>query len=161
MGAARWYVRRTRAALEAKNDERVNQLFLLRDEARHRFAQTVKVTAKEIAADSREEEMMEKMMESVGRNLDNCDYTVDMLANDVCMSRASLYRNVKNMLGITPNEFIRNTRLKQAARMLEETNLSINEISMRVGFGSSRYFTMQFKRVFGVLPSEYQSRSNK
>ena len=157
VGTAIWYRRRTRAALEAMNDERVNRLFLLREEARHRFAQNVRVTAKEIAADSREEELMERVMEAVGRNIGNSEYTVDMLADDVCMSRASLYRNMRNILGITPNDFIRNTRLKQAARMLEETELSVNEISVRVGFGSSRYFATQFRKLFGVLPSEYRS----
>lgn len=98
---------------------------------------------------------------SIDRQLGNSDYTVDKLASDVCMSRASLYRCMQNMLGITPNEFIRNVRLKHAARMLEETDLSISVISERVGFGSPRYFTQHFKRIFGVLPSEYRMGTKK
>lgn len=154
---ALWYRRRTRALLEKQNDERVNRLFLLRQEARHRFAQSVNVTAKDITANSREEELMNRMMQSIERNLGNSEFTVDMLANDVCVSRASLYRIIKNILGITPNDFIRNIRLKQAAQMLEETDLSVSQISECVGFGTPRYFTQQFKKLYGVTPSEYQN----
>lgn len=154
-----WYLRRKKAALVAENDERVNRLFELREEARHRFAQSVKVDPMDFAANSREEELMGRVMASIERNMDNSGYTVDMLASDVCMSRASLYRAMQNMLGITPNDFIRNVRLKQAAQLLSDTGLSINDISARVGFGTPRYFAQHFKRVFGVLPSEYRSNA--
>lgn len=156
-----WYRRRTKAALEAQNDERVNRLFLLREEARHRFAQEVNVTAKEIAANSREEELMGRVMESIERNLGNSGFTVDMLASDACVSRASLYRSIRNMLGITPSDFIRNIRLKQAAQMLEETDFTIAQISERVGFGTPRYFAQQFRKLYGVSPSEYQAGRNE
>ena len=156
-----WYLRRKKAALVAENDERVNRLFELREEARHRFAESVKVSPKDITANSREEELMDRVMTSVEHNMGNSDYTVDMLASDVCMSRASLYRAMQNMLGITPNDFIRNVRLKQAAQLLSDTNLSISDISARVGFGTPRYFTQHFKKMFGVLPSEYRSNPIK
>lgn len=151
-----WYLHRKRTALVAENDERVNQLFELREEARHQFAQSVKVSPKDIAVNSREEELLGKVITAIERNIGNSDYTVDKLAGDVCMSRASLYRAMQNMLGITPNDFLRNVRLKQAAQLLTETDFSISDISARVGFGTPRYFTLHFKKVFGVLPSEYR-----
>ena len=61
------------------------------------------------------------------------------------------------MLGITPNDFIRNIRLKQAAQMLEETDFTITQISECVGFGTPRYFAQQFRKLYGVSPSEYQA----
>jgi transcriptional regulator GlxA family with amidase domain len=61
------------------------------------------------------------------------------------------------MLGISPADFIRNVRLKRAAQLLTDNpTLSINEVSVRVGFSTSRNFSTQFKKMFGVLPSEYK-----
>ena len=61
------------------------------------------------------------------------------------------------MLGISPADFIRNVRLKHAAELLTSTKLPIAEISERVGFNSPRIFSSNFKKMFGVLPSEYRS----
>ena len=60
------------------------------------------------------------------------------------------------MLGITPNEFLRGVRLKHAAHLLAESDIAVNQISLMVGFQTSRYFSQCFKKTFGVLPSEYR-----
>ena len=60
------------------------------------------------------------------------------------------------MLGITPTDFIRNVRLKRAAQLLANTQLPINEIADRVGFITARNFSTQFKKMYGVTPSEYR-----
>ena len=61
------------------------------------------------------------------------------------------------MLGITPNDFLRNVRLKHAARLLVETDEPVNKISLMVGFQTSRYFSQCFRQTFGMTPSEYRS----
>ena len=85
-----------------------------------------------------------------------------MLARDIAMSRTNLYKKVQNMLGITPTDFIRNVRMKRAATLLADTSMTISEIAARVGFATPRNFSAQFKKMFGLLPSEYrQEKSNK
>ena len=76
---------------------------------------------------------------------------------DGAMSRANLYKKTQQMLGITPNEFLRNVRLKHAARLLADTSEPVNQISLMVGFQTSRYFSQCFRQMFGVTPSEYRS----
>ena len=86
---------------------------------------------------------------------------MEQLAIDVALSRTSLYVKLRNMLGISPADFIRNVRLKRAAQLLTvNPNLSINEVSIRVGFSTPRNFSTQFKKMFGVLPSEYRGAEN-
>ena len=84
-------------------------------------------------------------------------YNAELLARDLAISRASLYKKIQNILGITPTDFIRNVRLKQAAQMLAESQLSITEIADSVGFATPRNFSASFKKMFGVLPSEYRT----
>ena len=93
---------------------------------------------------------------SFSRYIDDEEYNADKLAKDIAMSRASLYKKMQTILGITPTDFIRNVRLKRAAQLLADTQLTINEIAGRVGFVTPRNFSSQFKKMFGVTPSEYR-----
>ena len=158
--AGHLYLKRRKSQLEQKNDERVNRLFELRDKARHQFAQAAKIDPEKISANKEEEELVEKMLKAIEKNMDNIDYTVDDMASDIAMSRASIYKKTQQMLGITPNEFLRNVRLKHAAHLLDETNEPVNRISLMVGFQTSRYFSQCFRQMFGMTPSEYRSHKN-
>lgn len=156
------YLKKRRLQIERKNEERVNQLFELRDAARHQFARSVNIEPEKITANKEEEKLVEKMMKAIAQHMDDIDYTIDQLASDVGMSRASLYKKMQQMLGITPNDFLRNVRLKHAARLLAETSYPVNQVSLMVGFQTSRYFSQCFRQLFGVTPTEYrQGRINK
>ena len=104
-----------------------------------------------------EEALVEKMLKAIGQNMDNPNYTFDLMASDIGMSRANLYKKTQQMLGITPNEFLRNVRLKHVAKLLSETTEPVNQISLMVGFQTSRYFSQCFRQMFGVTPTEYRS----
>lgn len=88
--------------------------------------------------------------------MDDDAYGVDQLAADAGMSRSALYTKLRNMLGITPSDFIRNIRLKHAARLLSDTQLPINDIATRIGYNTHKAFAANFKKLFGCLPSEYR-----
>jgi AraC-like DNA-binding protein len=68
------------------------------------------------------------------------------------------YRKVKALTGQTAVEFIRTIRLKRAAQMLKQNQLTVSEITYAVGFNDLQYFRNRFKKYFGVSPSEYASQ---
>lgn len=156
IGLIDYYLKRKRARLEAEAEERVNHLFELREQARHQFVENVRIDASKIGVNSEEEALVGQLLKAIEKNLGNTEYSVDQLARDVALGRTNLYKRMQTMLGITPNDFIRSVRLKRAAVLLSDTNLSIVEISERVGFNTPRYFSTQFKKMFGVTPSEYR-----
>ena len=139
-----------------ENDNRVNQLFEMREEARHQFAVGTNVDPKKIGVNPEEEALVAKLLKAIEAHITDEDYGVEQLASDVALSRTNLYGKLRNMLGISPADFIRNVRLKRAAELLTTTKLSIAEISERVGFNSPRIFSSNFKKMFGVLPSNYR-----
>ena len=151
-----YYLKKKRARLEAEAEERVNHLFELREQARHQFVENVRIDAAKIGVNSEEEALVGQLLKAIEQNLDNSEYSVDQLARDVALGRTNLYKRMQTMLGITPNDFIRSVRLKRAAVLLSDTDLSIVEISERVGFNTPRYFSSSFKKMFGVTPSEYR-----
>ena len=77
----------------------------------------------------------------------------------MAMSRTSLYRKVKGLLGISANEYIRKRRLQRAYQMLQSERFSKNTIAgiaYDCGFSSVSYFRSCFKEEFGILPGEVQ-----
>ena len=150
------YLRRKRVKLERENEDKVNRLFELREEARHQFAVSANIAPGKITVNQEEEKLVELLLQAIEAHIGDEEYNADMLAHDVAMSRTSLYKKLHTMLGITPTDFIRNVRLKRAVQLLSDTSLTISEIAVRVGFATPRNFSTQFKKMFGVLPSEYR-----
>ena len=105
-----------------------------------------------------DEQLMERIMKVVNKNLSNSDFNVDMLTQEVGISRAQLHRKMKEMTGIPTSEFIRNIRLEQAARLLREQKINITQVAYTVGFSNLAHFSTIFRKHFGVSPSEFVER---
>lgn len=103
-----------------------------------------------------DQDFLRNAMEVVTRNLGNEHYDVEDFAADVHMSRSSLYRKLPLLVGQNPNEFIRTVRLKKAAVMIREKQLSLKEIAYQCGFSSVSYFYRCFRAEFGVPPGQYK-----
>lgn len=88
-------------------------------------------------------------------NLANPDLNVQFLADQLSMSRSSLFNKVKTLLAVTPNELIQAIRLSTAARLLQERKYRISEVSDMTGFSSSSYFAKCFQKQYGMKPAEY------
>lgn len=98
-----------------------------------------------------------KVLNHINKNLDDPELNVEVLAEEMYLSRSQLYRKIKALTGMTVNEFIRKVRLEKARQMLEQGSESISEVGFMVGFSSSSYFTKCFKSHFGMLPTEVKS----
>ena len=107
-----------------------------------------------------DELLMERIMKAVNKNLSNSDFNVDMLTQEVGISRAQLHRKMKELTGISTSEFIRNIRLEQAARLLKEQKVNITQVAYAVGFSNLAHFSTVFRKHFGVSPSEYAERKD-
>lgn len=113
---------------------------------------------KEIDLPSPDGKLLDRIMRSVNENISNPDYSVDVLCNDVGISRVHLYRKLKELTNQTPRDFIRNIRLKQAERLLlKEEAYSVNEIAEAVGFTRSNNFSSAFKELYGYPPLQWKA----
>ena len=83
------------------------------------------------------------------------------LASEFAMSQSTLYRKVKAVCGLSPNELIRNIRLDKAAELLRNTRLTISEIAWQTGFGSPVYFRTCFKERYAQTPTEFRDTLNQ
>lgn len=99
--------------------------------------------------------LMERIMKCVNENMQNPDFNVEMLTEEVGISRAQLHRKMKEITGISTAEFIRNLRLEQAAKLLVQGNINVTQVAYAVGFNNQAHFSTAFKKHFGMTPTEY------
>lgn len=126
--------------------------------AKHYFAQTDNT---DTSINKRDAEFMKQLTEVIEKNLSNTDIDVLQIASTLAMSRRTLYGKVKALTGQSVVEFIRNYRLRKAAQILTEENISISMVMDRVGIDNASYFSRIFKKEFGESPSEFVSRHHK
>jgi AraC-like DNA-binding protein len=86
--------------------------------------------------------------------LDDPNFDVGLFSNKVGLSRSQLYRKLTAITGMSPNEFIKEIRLKRALRLIEKKKGNIAQIAFGAGFNSPSYFSKCFQNRFGILPSE-------
>ena len=98
---------------------------------------------------------LHKLNDYLEENLSNETLSVEMLADTMGMSTSSLYRKVKGLSGLSPNDFIRIARLKKAILLMQNGENRISEIAFQVGFSSPAYFSTCFQKQYGKTPSEY------
>lgn len=88
--------------------------------------------------------------------------TVEEIASYVGISRSHLFRSFQNYMNRSPKEYLTEYRIKQACRLLRETDLSVSAIAYSVGFENNLYFSKAFRKQKGESPSEYRkSRARK
>ncbi len=134
---------------------RVDKLISFRNLMRKRFQTEKELIPEKVSLDSAEEEFLKKIMGYMEANMGNELYWVDELASDMNTSRSTFFRKLKKLTGQSPNDFMRMVRLKRAAQLLEQNELTIAQISYMVGFTDPGYFGKCFRKVYGDSPSNY------
>ncbi len=104
-----------------------------------------------------DDKLMERIMRVLDENMGNSALTIEMLAQQVGISRVHLHRKLKELTNQTTSDFIRNTRLAQAAKLLSEGKQSIGEVAALVGFENPANFATAFRKLYGVSPREYMN----
>lgn len=124
-------------------------------------AQEQQDTVRQVELKGNDAALMERIMQAINERLDDSEFNVEALGDAVGLSRVQLHRRVKDITGITVGEFIRNLRLQQAARLLEEGDITVSQVTYAVGFANPTHFSAAFKKHFGVTPSEYLGKHQK
>lgn len=118
--------------------------------------------AKEISYTPDDEQFLKKAMDCVNNHLDEQDFDLGQFVAAMGMARSTLNDKLKQLTGMTPLAFISNIRLQAAFRLLEENKkIRINDLAYKVGFNDPKYFTLCFRKKFGVSPKEYLAQKEK
>jgi len=103
---------------------------------------------------------MDKLLKIIEENIHNSEFGVGTICENLNISRTQLYRKIKATTDLSINALIRDYRMKQAYKLLQDKNYNISEVMYQVGINSNSYFTKTFREYYGILPSEYIKKRN-
>lgn len=103
-------------------------------------------------ADPRFNKVIDEIFERPGDS-----YTLEMLADKCLMSRTTFSERFHKTFGRPAMDFVREVRLRGAAKLLKQGQDPIKTIASRMGFASRSNFSHAFKELYGVAPADYRS----
>ena len=108
-----------------------------------------------------EENYLTLLMNKTETIWNDTSFSIDELCRILGMSKSQLNRRTKQVTGKSPNNLIKDIRLKRALKMIKKQKGNIAEIAYETGFNSPAYFSKCFQERFGILPSNYAKQKKE
>ena len=102
-----------------------------------------------------DEAFVAQAVKYVESNINSDELSIENMCAELGLSRAKLFRRIKDLTGQTVSGFIKDIRLEKARLYLDANPRSMSEVAFAIGFKSHAHFTRSFKEKFGVSPSAY------
>lgn len=141
---------------------RISSILAVRQILQRRFNanNSINVTQQqlEVSLNEFDQKFLNKLDACMEKNYSDIEFSVTCMSNAVTMSYRQLQRKLKALIGYSPSEYLREFRLKKAAKMLV-SGYQVRLVSDSCGFSSPNQFSRCFKARFGVVPKQYQQKS--
>ena len=131
---------------------RVRNLIKLRATLRERYSDSEGIEPSSLAINSTDQAFWQKVKDTVEENISNEQFSVEMLAREVGMSRVHLNRKLKALTDQSANKLIQSYRLRQALLLLQKKAGNVSEVAFQTGFSSTAYFVKCFREKYGKTP---------
>lgn len=133
----------------------ISNLLSNRNIIKEYFARSPLTHLKGIACSNTDKEFLENLNDAIYEHITDSELDVERLSGIMNMSKATLYRKIKGLSDLTPNELINLSRLKKAAELLSGGNYKINEVAYMIGYSMPTNFSRDFQRQFGITPTNF------
>jgi YesN/AraC family two-component response regulator len=121
-------------------------------------AQEVGAEKKEILTDVKDKKFLDRMNATLTAHIGKENFSVEQWATLMNLGRTQFYKRVKDLTGQTPVQHLHNARLEYAARLLRETDATIEEVMLKSGYRNPTHFYNSFKKKFGISPKVFRVR---
>ena len=109
--------------------------------------------------DEADRKLLDEITQAIEKNMIDSDFNVTKLQEVIGIGGKQLYRKLKALTGHTPVEYIRDMRMRKAAKLLSAGKFSVSEVMYTVGFSNSSYFSKCFSKTYGMTPTEFMKKS--
>jgi signal transduction histidine kinase/ligand-binding sensor domain-containing protein/DNA-binding response OmpR family regulator len=133
----------------------INSIIENRNNIRNRFIESPLQYFKQSSEQPESAEFIKKLNAIILENMSDENFTIDLLSDQFAISRSNFHKKIKNITGMTPNDYIKLIRLNKSVQLLSTGKYRINEVCYLVGFNTPSYFSKCFFEKFGKLPKEY------
>ncbi|NDV59060.1 hybrid sensor histidine kinase/response regulator transcription factor [Bacteroides sp. 519] len=136
----------------------IQNIFRNQQQLKEYYAKNYYADSSELSSNEQDNKFLKKLTAFIEANLDQSEMDVNLIANELSMSRSKLYTKVKGLTGKSVVEFVLNYRLRKAAKLIIEENITMKEVMMQIGIESQPYFTNAFKKMFGETPTAFAAK---
>lgn len=102
---------------------------------------------------------MRRLNEVIEQNLMNSSFTAEMIAEALNMSTRSLYRRLKELELPSPKDYVKERKMDKAVKLLQTTEMSVQEIIYDCGFNNRAHFYKDFAKRYGMTPKEFRNQN--
>lgn len=135
---------------------RIDNIIANRQRIRQKFQSQTDFDVEDQHYSNPDELFIKSLIEKVNEHIMDSDYGREQLAADLCISSSTLYNKLRAITGQNVTSFITSIRMKEACRIIRKNpNIRINELCYDVGFSTPRYFSLCFKKEFGMGVKDY------
>lgn len=138
----------------------IRNLLQGREGLKQKYIRQIMLTPRKLETESPDEKFLNKLMLLIEEKMEDPDFNVGSLVEDIGMSQTVLYKKIKALTELSITDFIKSQRLKRAAQLLSENKMNISEVAYSVGFNDRKYFSKEFRKQFGVAPSDYHQKTD-
>ena len=135
---------------------KIRNLIKDRENLRKLFQSSLGLSPSKVTVTSLDEKFMTVLVEKIEIGIPDSEFSVECLEKDMAMSHSKFYRKIKSLTGLSGKELLQDFRLKRAAQILSDNDISIADVCYMVGFTDPKYFSACFKEKFKLNPSEYR-----
>lgn len=134
---------------------RISKLIELRQTIKNKYEGKFSIPQEQIKIKSADEKLLEKFESIINDQLDNPDLSIEIISQQIGISRSQLQRKFKQITNQNPSDYLKTVRLRHAANLLITKNLTISEVTYATGFTSLSHFSNSFREFYGMSPSRY------
>lgn len=141
---------------------RIDNIIANRQRIRRKFQSLTDFKVEDQHYSSPDELFVQSCIDKIKEHIDDCDFGREQMAAELCVSSSTLYNKLRAITGMNISGFITSIRMKEACQILKrEPTIRINELAYRVGFNTPKYFSLCFKKEYGMSVREYVEQSTK
>jgi signal transduction histidine kinase/ligand-binding sensor domain-containing protein/DNA-binding response OmpR family regulator len=126
-----------------------------RQKLKERYQKEINLDPQNIAISNLDEAFLKKVLNYIELHIADPELSVELLSQEVAMSKSLFYKKIKSLTNLSGVEFIRSVRIKRAAQILAQGQSTVNEVAYMVGFSDVNYFRKCFKEQFNHTPKEH------
>ena len=115
-----------------------------------------KIELKDVELSHADAQFMDQVVRVMENHVEDISFSVVQFAYALHMSRPTFNRRLKAMTGQTALGFMRDYRIKRAAQLLAQSDLSVKQVFFQSGIANMKSFRTYFKQIYGLNPKEYQ-----
>ena len=104
-----------------------------------------------------DEVMMNRLMAFIEERIGDETLKIEQMAEAVGMSRTVFYEKIRELVGLSPSDFLRQLRMQRARQLVSNSRMPFAQVAYSVGFTDPKYFTKCFKKDTGMTPSEFRA----